>query len=66
MGRQARQYSTTGLYHIVFMGMNRHNTFEEEEEEDFIKIKDNIQSLKQEMQFEINAFCLMTNHAHIL
>ncbi len=64
MNRQALQYSQSGLYHIVFRGMNRHNIFEEEG--DFIKIKDIIQSLKQEMQFEIYAFCLMTNHVHIL
>ena len=64
MGRQARQYSQSGLYHIVFRGMNRHNIFEEEK--DFIKIKDIIKSLKKEMQFEIYAFCLMTNHVHIL
>jgi len=47
MSRQARQYSQTGLYHIVFRGMNRQNIFEEEN--DFIKIKDIIQNLKQEM-----------------
>jgi len=64
MSRQARQYSQTGLYHIVFRGMNRQNIFEEEN--DFIKIKDIIQNLKQEMQFEIYAYCLMTNHVHIL
>lgn len=64
MSRQARQYSQTGLYHIVFRGMNRQNIFEEEN--DYIKIMEIIQSLKQEMQFEIYAFCLMTNHVHIL
>ena len=64
MSRQARQYSKTGLYHIIFRGMNRHNIFEEEE--DFIKIMDIIQSLKNEIQFEIYAFCLMSNHVHIL
>ncbi|SNS90823.1 Transposase IS200 like [Anaerovirgula multivorans] len=64
MSRQARQYSQSGLYHIVFRGMNRHNIFEEEE--DFIKIKDIIQRLKKEMLFEIYAFYLMTNHVHIL
>lgn len=64
MSRQARKYSQSGLYHIVFRGMNRHNIFEEDE--DFIKIIDIIKNLKQEMKFEIYAFCLMTNHVHIL
>ena len=63
MARQARQYSQTGLYHVVFRGMNRQNIFEEN---DFIKMMEVMQSLKQEMRFEIYAFCLMSNHAHIL
>ncbi len=64
ISRRARQYSQSGLYHIVFRGMNRHNIFEEDE--DFIKFKDIVKDLKQEMQFKIYAFCLMSNHVHIL
>ena len=64
MARQARQYSQTGLYHVVFRGMNRQNIFEEKN--DFIKMMEVMQSLKQEMRFEIYAFCLMSYHAHIL
>jgi len=64
MGRQARQYSQTGLYHIVFRGMSRQNIFEEKN--DFKKMLDIIMNLKQEMQFEIYAYCLMANHVHLL
>ncbi|QSZ26936.1 transposase [Aceticella autotrophica] len=64
MGRQARQFSKTGLYHIVFRGICRQNIFEEDN--DFIKMLKTIQELKQEMQFKIYAYCLMNNHVHLL
>ncbi len=64
MGRRAREYSQTGLYHIVFRGINRQNIFEEED--DYIKIVDIVLNLKQEMKFEIYAYCLMTNHVHLI
>ena len=32
MSRPARLLSETGLYHIVFRGLNRQNLFEEEED----------------------------------
>lgn len=64
MGRQARKYSQTGMYHIVFRGISRQNVFEEEK--DYVKILNMIQKLKQEMNFEIYAYCLMNNHVHLL
>ena len=64
MGRKARQYGQTGLYHIVYRGINRQNIFEEDS--DYVKKIDIISELKQEMQFEIYAYCLMTNHVHLL
>lgn len=64
MSRRARQYSQSGLYHIVFRGINRQNIFEEDV--DFIQFKSITKDLKQEMQFQIYAYCLMSNHVHIL
>ena len=64
MGRQARQYSQAGLYHIIFRGINRQNIFEEDN--DYMKMVDIILKLKLEMKFEIYAYCLMTNHVHLL
>ena len=64
MGRQARQYSQAGLYHIVYRGINRQNIFEEDN--DYLKMVDIISDLKLEMKFEIYAYCLMTNHVHLL
>lgn len=64
MSRKARQYSQTGLYHIVYRGINRQNIFEEDS--DYIKKINIISELKQEMQFGIYAYCLMANHVHLL
>ncbi|HML35409.1 transposase [Sporomusa sphaeroides] len=64
MSRQARKISVTGFYHIVFRGINRLHLFEEDS--DFIYFLNNLQHLKHEMQFEIHAYCLMSNHVHML
>ncbi|MDD3272195.1 MAG: transposase [Syntrophomonadaceae bacterium] len=64
MGRQARQYSQSGLYHIVYRGINRQNIFEEEN--DYIKMRNVISELKQELGFEVYAYCFMSNHVHLL
>jgi len=64
MGRQARQYSQSGLYHIIYRGINRQNIFEEDY--DYIKMRDILSDLKQEMDFALYAYCFMSNHGHLL
>ena len=64
MSRLARQFSCTGLYHIVFRGINHQRIFEEEK--DYEKLKDILMTLKTEMSFKIYAYCFMSNHVHIL
>lgn len=64
MSRQPRQLSGTGFYHVVFRGINRQHIFEEEN--DFIYLIQILQQLKVEMEFEIHAYCLMSNHVHIM
>ena len=56
--------SQTGLYHIVFRGVNRQHIFEEKL--DYQKIIEILKNLKEEMQFEIYVYCLMSNNVHIL
>lgn len=63
MSRPPRVLSKTGLYHIVFRGINRQNIFEEEK--DFQKMIEIIDMVKSEKKFEIYAYCLMTNHVHL-
>ena len=64
MAREARRLSKTGIYHVIFRGVNRYDIFEEEK--DYEKILDVISDLKKSMEFEIYAFCLMSNHVHII
>lgn len=58
MGRQPRQLSGTGFYHVVFRGINHQHIFEEEN--DFVYLIQILQQLKVEMEFEIHAYCLMS------
>ena len=64
MARLARQISESGLYHIVFRGLNKQSIFEEDA--DYIKMKEIITELKTEMHFEVYVYCFMSNHVHIL
>ncbi|WP_028972221.1 transposase, partial [Sporomusa ovata] len=64
MGRKARKMSTTGYYHVVFRGINRQHLFEEES--DFLYFIESLKQLKAEMLFELHAYCLMSNHVHLL
>lgn len=63
MSRPPRIMSETGLYHIIFRGINRQDLFEEKA--DYEKMIDVLSLLKEEMHFEIYAYCLMTNHVHL-
>ena len=64
MSREARQISESGLYHIVFRGVNRQRIFEEKR--DYEKLRDILIELKKEMCYEIYAYCFMSNHVHII
>lgn len=64
MSRKARTISESGVYHILFRGVNQQNIFEESS--DFEKIKETIATVKQDLHFEIYAYCFMSNHVHIV
>ena len=64
MSRLARNISQSGLYHILFRGVNQQNIFEEAS--DFEKLKETIAIVKQDLHFEIYAYCFMSNHVHIV
>ena len=64
MSRLARAISESRVYHILFRGVNQQNIFEENI--DFEKLKETIQTVKQEMGFKIYAYCFMSNHVHIV
>lgn len=64
MGRQARELSSSGFYHIIFRGINHQHIFEDES--DYIYFLKALQYLKGELIFEVHAYCLLSNHVHLL
>lgn len=64
MPRQARQLSDTGLYHIIFRGIDRQNIFVDDyDRKKFIK---EIIRTKQKYNYELYCYCLMNNHVHLI
>lgn len=64
MSRLSRNYSESGVYHILFRGVNQQNIFEEKQ--DYIKLLETIENVKKDMHFELYAYCFMSNHAHLV
>ena len=64
MPRQARKKSKTGIYHIMLRGINGQQIFEDSE--DYNKFLRILEECKEISEFEIFAYCLMSNHIHLL
>ena len=64
MPRAARETSRTGIYHIMLRGINRQTIFEDSEDAE--KFLYTFQDVKETSGFELYAYCLMTNHIHLL
>jgi REP element-mobilizing transposase RayT len=64
MTRVARQVSASGIYHIVFRGVNHCHLFEEDA--DYGKFLDLLSAAKDTVPFDVYAYCLMGNHVHLL
>lgn len=64
MPRLARKKSAINLYHIVTRGLDHQLMFEEHY--DYLKYLNILKRYKEELNFEIYAYCLMNNHIHLL
>lgn len=64
MPRKARKISSTSIYHVVIRGLDRQIMFECAN--DYTKYLDILSFYKQECHFELYAYCLMSNHVHLL
>lgn len=64
MPRDSRKRSRTGIYHVVFRGINKQIIFEETE--DYKKFLYVLMDCKEKSGFKIFAYCLMSNHVHLL
>ncbi len=64
MPRQRRKLSKTGTYHIMLRGNERKSLFPEDE--DYRKFLQILTMKKREDSFLLYAYCLMSNHLHLL
>ncbi len=64
MPRAARKLSSTGVYHVIFRGINRQQIFEDEE--DCIRFMNTLLKYQQECEYIVYGYCLMGNHIHLL
>lgn len=64
MPRQARTQSITNIYHIILRGINRQTIFEDDEDRRYFLWA--MKKAKEDSGFKLYAFCLMSNHIHLL
>lgn len=64
MPRKPREKSDTGIYHVILRGVNGKRIFKDKE--DYEKIIQVIERYKKISEYEVYAYCLMSNHIHLL
>jgi putative transposase len=64
MPRTPRKKSRSDIYHIMLRGINHQNIFEHEG--DYEKFIDILDTYRIKVGYEVYAYCLMGNHAHLL
>ncbi len=64
MSNSVRVKSRTGTYHLMVRGVNKQRIFEEEE--DYEKFLEYVKHYRKQEAFELYAYCLMSNHVHLL
>ena len=63
MARQPRLLSGTGMYHVMFRGINKQEIFHHDA--DYKKLKEILLRVKKESSMQIYAYCMMPNHVHL-
>ena len=64
MSRHMREKSSIDIYHVMLRGNNQQVIFEDTE--DFRKFLYILSDCKEDCKFELYAYCLMSNHIHLL
>ncbi|MBP1926363.1 REP element-mobilizing transposase RayT [Sedimentibacter acidaminivorans] len=64
MPRQARIKSSTGIYHIMIRGINKERIFSRVVHKN--KIIEIIKNIRDDIEFDVIAYCIMDNHLHLL
>ena len=64
MARKPRTQSSTGIHHIMLRGINKQTIFQDKEDSyKFLKI---LSQTKEKLNFDVFAYCIMSNHVHLL
>lgn len=64
MPRHARLLSESGYYHVIVRGVGQQILFEEDQ--DYLFFLDTMEKFSNEMEVGVCAYCLMSNHVHML
>ena len=64
MPRSIRKISKTKVYHVILRGIDKQDIFVEEQ--DYNKFIKEIQKTKEKYKYELYAYCLMSNHIHMI
>ena len=64
MPRQARERSSSGIYHIMLRGINRQDIFHDKQ--DKMRFIETLKNYKSICEYKIYGYCLMSNHIHLL
>ena len=64
MPRKPRRLTEAGVYHIVTRGNNRQKLFRKQKDYEFYLGL--LERMKEDYEFEVFHYCLMTNHVHFL
>ena len=64
MSRTARQYKYASFFHVIVQGIDKEEIFKRERYiNEYLKL---ITKYSEELNIKIIAYCIMTNHAHLL
>ena len=64
MPRMARKKCNTKVYHVILRGNEKQDIFLEKQ--DYNKFMKEIYNTKEKYQYELYAYCFMTNHVHLI
>jgi len=62
--RYSREKSESGIFHVMFRGINRQTIFEDDEDRE--RFLETILHFKAISKYELYGYCLMSNHVHLL
>lgn len=60
----AREVSNTKVYHVILRGNAKQDIFLDKQ--DYLKFLKELDRTKEKYQYDLYAYCLMTNHVHML